>query len=57
MVKEQVITLPTEPTDRDIMKSHPLFSFINIGQRGRMSNNVTFFSVICLPVLYIVYWL
>ena len=28
-------TLPTEPTDRKIVKSHPLLSFINIGQRGR----------------------
>ena len=35
MATEQVITLATEPTDRDIVKSHPLFSFINIGQRGR----------------------
>ena len=32
---ERVITLPTEPTEGEIVKSHPLFSFINIGQRGR----------------------
>ena len=37
MVTELVITLPIEPTDRDIVKSHPLVSFINIGQRGRRS--------------------
>ena len=36
MVTERVRTLPTEPTDREIVKSHPLLSFINIGQRGRM---------------------
>ena len=35
MVTERVITLPTEPTQGVIVKSHPLFSFINIGQRGR----------------------
>ena len=35
MVTERVRTLPTEPTDREIVKSHPLVSFINIGQRGR----------------------
>ena len=33
---EEVITLPTEPTEGEIVKSHPLFSFINIGQRGRI---------------------
>ena len=38
MVTEQVITLPTEPTEGEIVKSHPLFSFINIGQRGRKYN-------------------
>ena len=36
MVTERVRTLPTEPTDREIVKSHPLLSFINIGQRGRI---------------------
>ena len=35
MVTEPVITLPTEPTEGEILKSYPLFSFINIGQRGR----------------------
>ena len=35
MVTEQVITLLTEPTEGEIVKSHPLFSFINIGRRGR----------------------
>ena len=35
MVTERVITLPTEPTEGEIVKSHPLFSFINIGQIGR----------------------
>ena len=35
MVTEQVITLPTEPTEGEIVKSHPLFSFINVGQRDR----------------------
>ena len=35
MVTEWVITLPTKPTEGEIVKSHPLFSFINIGQRGR----------------------
>ena len=33
MVMERVIPLPTEG---EIVKSHPLFSFINIGQRGRI---------------------
>ena len=37
MVTERVRTLPTEPTDREIVKSHPLLSFITIGQRGRNS--------------------
>ena len=36
MVTERVITLPTEPIEGEIVKSHPLFSFINIGQRGRI---------------------
>ena len=36
MVTERVITLPTEQTEGEIVKSHPLFSFINIGQRGRI---------------------
>ena len=35
MVMEQVRTLQTEPTEGEIVKSHPLLSFINIGQRGR----------------------
>ena len=35
MVTERVRTLPTEPTEGEIMKSNPLLSFINIGQRGR----------------------
>ena len=35
MVTERVITLQTEPTEGEIVKSQPLFSFINIGQRGR----------------------
>ena len=34
MVTERVITLPTEG---EIVKSHPLFSFINMGQRGRLT--------------------
>ena len=38
MVTERVITLPTEPTEGEIVKSHPLFSFINIGQRGRIQS-------------------
>ena len=38
MVTERVRPFPTEPTDREIVKSHPLVSFINIGQRGRMAN-------------------
>ena len=33
MVTERVITLPTEPTEGEIVKSHPLLSFI---KRGRM---------------------
>ena len=41
MVMERVRTLPTEPTDRDIVKSHPLVSFINIGQRGRIYDMTT----------------
>ena len=39
MVTEQVRTLPTEPTEQtegEIVKSNPLLSFINIGQRGRI---------------------
>ena len=40
MVTERVRTLLTEPTDRDIVKSHPLVSFINIGQRDRKSSNM-----------------
>ena len=39
MATERVRTLLTEPTDREIVKSHPLLSFINIGQRGRNYNN------------------
>ena len=39
MVTERVRTLLTEPTDREIMKSHPLLSFINIGQMGRNWTN------------------
>ena len=35
MVTELVIALPTELTEGEIVKSHPLFSFINTGQRGR----------------------
>ena len=35
---EGVITLLTEPTEGEIVKSHPLFSFINIGQRDRSDN-------------------
>ena len=35
MVTERVRTLPTEPTEGEIVKSNPLLSFINIGQRGR----------------------
>ena len=35
MVTEQLITLVTEPAEGEIVKSHPLFSFINIGQSGR----------------------
>ena len=31
-----MITLPTEPTEGEFVKSHPLFSFINIGQKGRI---------------------
>ena len=45
MVTERVITLPTEQTEGEIVKSHQLFSFINISQRGRMSGNT--FSQIC----------
>ena len=37
MVMERVITLPTEPTEGEIVESHTLFSFINIGQTGRIS--------------------
>ena len=36
MVTERVRTLPTEPMEGEIVKSNPLLSFINIGQRGRM---------------------
>ena len=36
MVTEWVRTLPTAPMEGEIVKSHPLVSFINIGQRGRM---------------------
>ena len=39
MVTERVITLPTEPTEGKILKYHPLFSFINIGQKGRIRDN------------------
>ena len=35
MVTERVITLSTELTEGEIVKSHLLFSFINIDQRGR----------------------
>ena len=48
MVKERVRTLPTEPTEGEIVKSNPLLSFINIGQRGRMLNLYTSFFVIFL---------
>ena len=35
VTEERVRTWPTEPTEGEIVKSHPLLSFINIGQRGR----------------------
>ena len=35
MVTARVRTLPTEPTDREIVKYHSLVLFINIGQKGR----------------------
>ena len=38
MVTERVRTLLTEPTEGEIVKSNPLLSFINIGQRGRIVN-------------------
>ena len=38
MVTERVRTLPTEPTEGEIVKSNPLLSFINIDQRGTNSN-------------------
>ena len=38
MVTERVRTLPTEPTEGEIVKSNPLLSFINIGRRGRIWN-------------------
>ena len=51
MVTEWVITLPTEPTEGEIVKSHPLFSFINIGQRGRKYNKCNF---ICYVIVHCV---
>ena len=39
MVMERMRTLPTEPTEGEIVKSHPLVSFINMGQRGRIHGN------------------
>ena len=59
MVTERVITLPTEPTEGEIVKSHPLFSFINIGQRGRKYFNTSLgkfqyfykLSIFCLSSL------
>ena len=36
MVAERVRTLPTEPMEGEIVKSNPLLSFINIGQRDRI---------------------
>ena len=53
----RVITLPTEPTEGEIVKSHPLFSFINIGQTGRIKA-VQILLVICsswLPSLNLLY--
>ena len=47
MVTELVITLLTEPTDRDIVKSHLLFSFINIGQRVRIYSLNTSSESLC----------
>ena len=44
MVTERVITLPTEG---EIVKSHLLFSFINIGQWGR-SSDITLLNNILL---------
>ena len=41
MVTERVRTLLTEPTDREIVKSHPLVSFINIGQRCNPFTDIT----------------
>ena len=38
MVTERVRTLRTEPMEGEIVKSHSLLSFINIGQRGRKEN-------------------
>ena len=55
MVTERGITLLTEPTEGEIVKSLPLFSFINIGQRGRIHYNTLcrrcitlFIAMVCL---------
>ena len=46
MVTERVRTLPTEPTEGEIVKSNPLLSFINIGQRGRIINHTGLYMFI-----------
>ena len=45
MVTERVIKLPTEQTEGEILKSHLLFSFINIGQRGRKCSLLVFLTI------------
>ena len=54
MVTERVITLLTEPTEGEILKSHPLFSFINIGQRGR--NTYKTFIYLCVYYFLFIYF-
>ena len=53
MVTERVRTLPTELMEGEIAKSNPLVSFINIGQRGRISNNPLIRLLCYFPVCVI----
>ena len=48
MVTERVITLPTEPTEGEMVISHMLFSFINMGQRGRIHCITLSVAMLCL---------
>ena len=48
MVTERVRTLPTKPTEGEIVKSNPLLSFINSGQSGRIHDIATLSTLLAM---------